>query len=51
MCDNALFKLVRRLKEHLEEKHDLKLAEKAYRNYLADPVTISHADVKKELGL
>lgn len=37
--------------ERIEDEHDLKLAEKAYKEYLADPVTFSHADVKKELGL
>lgn len=37
--------------EHIEDEHDLKLAEKAYADFLADPVTYSHEEVKKELGL
>ena len=37
--------------EQIEDEIDLKSAEKAYEEYLANPVTYSFDEVKKELGL
>ena len=39
------------LLEHVEDVMDLRAAEKAYAEYLADPVTYSHEEVGKMLGL
>ena len=39
------------LLEHVEDVMDLRAAEKAYAEYLADPVTYSHEEVRKSLGL
>ena len=37
--------------EKIEDELDLRAAEKAYAEYLADPVTISHEEIMKEFGL
>ena len=37
--------------ERIEEELDVQLAEKAYADYKADPVTYTMDDVKKEFGL
>lgn len=37
--------------ERIEDEIDLKAAEKAYEEYLSNPVTYSFDEVKKELGL
>ena len=38
------------LLEHVEDVMDLRAAEKAYAEYLADPVTYSHEEVGRRLG-
>ena len=37
--------------EKIEDELDIRAAEKAYAEYLADPVTYSHEEIMKELGL
>ena len=37
--------------EKIEDELDLRAAEKAYAEYLADPVTYSHDEIMKEFGL
>ncbi len=37
--------------EKIEDELDIRAAEKAYADYLADPVTISHEELMKEFGL
>ena len=37
--------------EKIEDELDIRAAEKAYAEYLADPVTISHEELMKEFGL
>lgn len=37
--------------EKIEDELDIKAAEKAYAEYLADPVTYSHDEIMKEFGL
>lgn len=35
----------------LEDQYDSIVAEKAYEEYLVDPVTVSHDELMKDLGL
>ena len=37
--------------EKIEDELDIRAAEKAYADYLADPVTYSHEEIMKEFGL
>ncbi len=37
--------------EKIEDELDIRAAEKAYAEYLADPETISHEELMKEFGL
>lgn len=37
--------------EKIEDELDLRAAEKAYAEYLANPVTYSHEEIMKEFGL
>ena len=37
--------------EKIEDVLDIRAAEKAYADYLADPVTYSHEEIMKEFGL
>lgn len=37
--------------DKIEEEYDIAVADEAYREYLADPKTYSHAEVKDMLGL
>lgn len=37
--------------EKIEDELDLRAAEKAYAEYLADPVTYSHAEMGRMLGI
>ena len=37
--------------EKIEDELDVRAAEKAYAEYLADPVTFSHEEIMKEFGL
>lgn len=37
--------------EKIEDELDIRAAEKAYAEYLADPVTYSHDEIMKEFGL
>ena len=37
--------------EKIEDELDVRAAEKAYAEYLADPVTYSHDEIMKEFGL
>ena len=37
--------------EKIEDELDVRAAEKAYAEYLADPVTYSHEEIMKEFGL
>ena len=37
--------------EKIEDELDIRAAEKAYADYLADPVTYSHEAIMKEFGL
>ena len=37
--------------ERIEDEIDVQIAQKAYEEYIADPVTYTHDEVKKELGL
>lgn len=37
--------------EKIEDEHDLQIAVKAYQEYLRDPVTHTHDEVGKMLGL
>ncbi len=37
--------------ENLEDRSDTIAAKRAYEEYLADPVTVSHESLLKELGL
>lgn len=37
--------------ESLEDRSDAIAAKRAYEEYLADPVTVSHESLMKELGL
>ncbi|MGI6152335.1 MAG: type II toxin-antitoxin system RelB family antitoxin [Christensenellaceae bacterium] len=37
--------------EQIEDELDLKIGEDAYKEYLANPVTYTHEEMKKELGL
>lgn len=37
--------------EKIEDELDIRAAEKAYAEYLADPVTYSHEEIMKEFGL
>lgn len=46
---SSLFK--RALETTIQDEYDLKIYQQAYKEYKADPETISHADFKKELGL
>ncbi|MBF0818343.1 type II toxin-antitoxin system RelB family antitoxin [Streptococcus acidominimus] len=46
---SSLFK--RALETTIQDEYDLKIYQQAYKEYQADPETISHADFKKELGL
>ncbi|MBQ3653105.1 MAG: hypothetical protein II954_01660 [Synergistaceae bacterium] len=39
------------LLEHVEDIMDLRVAEQAHAEYLADPVTYSHEEVGRRLGL
>lgn len=39
------------LLDHLEEEQDRKTAEAAYLRWLANPETISHEELAKEVGL
>ena len=34
----------------IDDEYDLQVYKEAYKEYQQDPVTISHADFKKELG-
>ena len=38
-------------KKSIDDEYDLQVYKEAYKEYQQDPVTISHADFKKELGL
>ena len=38
------------LKKSIDDEYDLQVYKEAYKEYQQDPVTISHADFKKELG-
>jgi uncharacterized protein (DUF1778 family) len=37
--------------EKIEDELDIRAAEKAYADYLVDPVTYSHEEIMKEFGL
>ena len=37
--------------EKIEDELDVRAAEKAYAEYLADPVTYSHEEIMREFGL
>ena len=37
--------------EKIEDELDIRAAEKAYAEYLADPVTYSHDEIMREFGL
>ena len=37
--------------EKIEDELDIRAAEKAYTEYLADPVTYSHDEIMREFGL
>lgn len=37
--------------EKIEDELDVRAGEKAYAEYLADPVTFSHEEIMKEFGL
>lgn len=37
--------------DKIEEEYDIAVADEAYREYLAEPKTYSHAEVKDMLGL
>lgn len=37
--------------EKIEDELDIRAAEKAYAEYLANPVTYSHEEIMKEFGL
>ena len=37
--------------EKIEDELDIRAAERAYAEYLADPVTYSHEEIMKEFGL
>ncbi len=37
--------------EKIEEEYDIVLAEKSYKDYLKDTTTLSHEEMKEELGL
>ena len=37
--------------EKIEDELDIRAAERAYAEYLADPVTYSHEELMKEFGL
>ena len=37
--------------ERIEDELDIRAAEKAYAEYLANPVTYSHEEIMKEFGL
>ena len=37
--------------ESLEDQYDSIVAEKAYEEFLVDPVTVSHDELMKDLGL
>lgn len=37
--------------DKIEEEYDIAVADEAYKEYLADPKTYSHAEVKDMLGL
>ena len=39
------------LMEKIEEEYDIAIAEQAHREYLKDSETISHEELKKQLGL
>lgn len=39
----------RALFDHIEEEYDLVVADEAYKEYLADPVTLSHDDAWAEI--
>ena len=41
----------RALFEKIEDEYDIAVGEQAYKEYLADPVTHSHEEVKELLGL
>lgn len=41
----------RALFDKIEEEYDIAVADEAYKEYLADPKTYSHAEVKDILGL
>ena len=41
---NALF-------EKIEDEYDIAVADEAYKEYLADPKTLSHKEMKEFLGL
>lgn len=41
----------RALFEKIEDEYDIAVGEQAYKEYLADPVTHSHKEVKELLGL
>lgn len=46
---SSLFKEA--LANEIEDRHDLETYYKALKEYQEDPVTISHEELKKELGL
>lgn len=52
MNDISVSELVRRaVREKIEDEFDLEAYDKAMKEYKADPVTYSHDEVKKILGL
>lgn len=52
MNDISVSELVRRaVREKIEDECDLEAYDKAMKEYKADPVTYSHDEVKKILGL
>ena len=51
-CDVSISEFARRaLLEKMEDTEDIFAADEAMREYLENPVTISHAQLCKELGM